>query len=85
MPAVAALLAAHYADGQIQVADQQKIVAEQQQLLMLVVDIEQEPAAVNQATANINGPALITVQVQYQDELTSYPDSGAHHQLAEQR
>ena len=50
--AVAGAFAASYAHGQIAAADEQKVAAQQQQqLLTLVVDIEQEPAADERATA----------------------------------
>jgi hypothetical protein len=70
--AVAGTFAALYAHGQIQAANEQKVVAQQQELLILVVDIEQEPAAETRATAHLSGGLLTNVQVQFQDELTSY-------------
>ena len=73
--AVAGTFAALYAHGQISAADQQKIVAQQQELLTLVVDIEQEPAAEERATAPLHGTLLLNTQVQFQDELTSYAEA----------
>jgi hypothetical protein len=70
--AVAGTFAAIYAHGQIAAADEQKVVAQQQELLTLVVDIEQEPAAEQRATAPLKGTPLLDTQVQFQDELTSY-------------
>jgi hypothetical protein len=75
LTAFAAVAAAAFAYGQIKVADQQKLVSEQQQLQALVVDIEQEPAALNQAEAGLSGNALSTVETEYQNELTSYAQS----------
>lgn len=73
--AVAGTFAALYAHGQIQAADEQKVVAQQQELLTLVVDIEQEPAAEKRATAPLKGTLLLDTQVQFQDELTSYAEA----------
>ncbi len=73
--AIGTVLAALYARGQIQAADQQKIASQQQELLMLVVDIEQEPTLLTQATAGLTGNTLTAVQTEYQNELTSYAQS----------
>jgi hypothetical protein len=80
--AVVGTLAALYAHGQIAAADQQKAVAQQQEvaaqqqeLLTLVVDIEQESAAAQRATAPLKGTLLLNTQVQFQDELTSYAEA----------
>lgn len=70
--AVAGTFAALYAHGQIAAADEQKVVAQQQELLTLAVDIEQEPTAKERATAPLKGTLLLNTQVQFQDELTSY-------------
>jgi len=73
--AVAGFLAARYAHGAIVAADAQKVVAQQQELLTLVVDIEQEPAAAARATAPLRGTRLLNTQVQFADELTSYAEA----------
>ena len=72
---IATVFTAWYAHGQIQAADQQKVVAQQQELLTLVVDIEQEPAAEQRATTPLHGTLLLNTQVQFQDELTSYAEA----------
>jgi hypothetical protein len=73
--AVAGTFAALYAHGQIAAADEQKVAAQQQELLTVVVDIEQEPAAEKRATAPLKGTLLLDTQVQFQDELTSYAEA----------
>jgi hypothetical protein len=73
--AVAGTFAALYAHGQIAAADEQKVAAQQQELLTLVVDIEQEPAAEERATAPLHGTRLLNTQVQFADELTSYAEA----------
>jgi len=73
--AVAGFFAARYAHGAIVAADAQKVVAQQQELLTLVVDIEQEPAAEERATAPLTGTLLLNTQVQFADELTSYAEA----------
>jgi tetratricopeptide (TPR) repeat protein len=73
--AVAGFFAARYAHGAIVAADAQKVVAQQQELLALVVDIEQEPAAEERATAPLHGTPLVNTQVQFADELISYAEA----------
>jgi hypothetical protein len=73
--AVAGTFAALYAHGQIVAADAQKAVAQEQELLTLVVDIEQEPANAERATAPLSGTQLLNTQVQFADELTSYAEA----------
>jgi len=69
--AVAGFFAARYAHGAIVAADAQKAAAQQQELLTLVVDIEQEPAAAERATAPLHGTLLVNTQVQFADELAA--------------
>jgi tetratricopeptide (TPR) repeat protein len=69
--AAAAVVAAFYAGGQIVAADQQKVASQQTQLLSLVLDIEQEPEELAQASARLSGAALTNTTVEYEDELTS--------------
>jgi hypothetical protein len=69
--ALAATGSAVYTYSQVQVSRQQNIVAEQQQLLSLVVAIEQEPALLAQATATLTGSTLINTDIAYQNEIVA--------------
>ncbi len=71
LAALAAVASAVYAHGQIQQAKLQNIATQQQQLLTLVTDIVQEPAAMSQATTNLKGGMLVTVQGEFRNELDS--------------
>lgn len=67
--AVAAILAAMYAKGQIDAADQQKVASQQTQLLALVVDIEQVQVEIDTPKVE-RGP--LSTSVELENELTSY-------------
>ncbi|HEX4256512.1 MAG TPA: hypothetical protein VH089_15560 [Streptosporangiaceae bacterium] len=73
--AVAAVLTALFAIGQIDAANGQKVVAQQSQLLTLVIDIEQQPAQHTAAAHGLTGSQLDNVGTEYQDELTSYAEA----------